>query len=103
MRLVIPVVMVALVPSFLLPIMRHVWLQAGTGNANFYYFQTVVLNLMWSMLVLQFGAALVKRRKALTMAFVKRRKTVLSVAGEKVDGGEGPRGDGMDDQDGANE
>ncbi|CAN0356895.1 unnamed protein product, partial [Ascophyllum nodosum] len=86
MRLVIPVLMVGLVPSFLLPIMRHVWLQAGTGNANFYYFQTIILNLMWSMFVLQFAAALVKRRKALAMAFVKRRKAaeVEASAGKGV-------------------
>lgn len=73
MRLVIPVGMVALVPSFLLPTMRHLWLQAGTGNANFYYFQTVVLNVLLCVFVLQFAAALVKRRKALAVAFEKRR------------------------------
>ena len=69
--------------------MRHVWLQAGTGNANFYYFQTIILNLMWSMFVLQFAAALVKRRKALAMAFVKRRKAaeVEASAGKGVAGG----------------
>lgn len=74
MRLVIPVGMAALVPSLLLPTMRHLWLQAGTGNANFYYFQTVALNVLLAVFVLQFVAALVKRRKALTVAFQKRRR-----------------------------
>lgn len=75
MRLVIPVGMVALIPALLLPTMRHVWLQAGTGNANFYYFQTVILNVLLCVFVLQFAAALVKRRKALREAFEKRRKS----------------------------
>lgn len=75
MRLVIPVGMAALVPALLLPTMRHLWLQAGTGNANFYYFQTVALNVLLAVFVLQFAAALVKRRKALTVAFQKRRRS----------------------------
>lgn len=74
MRLVIPVGMAALVPALLLPTMRHLWLQAGTGNANFYYFQTVALNVLLAVFVLQFAAALVKRRKALTVAFKKRTR-----------------------------
>ncbi|CAM9557697.1 unnamed protein product [Hapterophycus canaliculatus] len=87
MRLVIPVGMVALVPSLLLPTMRHLWLQAGTGNANFYYFQTVVLNVLLAVFVLQFAAALVKRRKALRVAFQKRRKAeAAAVAGGAGDG-----------------
>lgn len=81
MRLVIPVGLVALIPSLLLPTMRHVWLQAGTGNANFYYFQTVVLNVLLSVFVLQFAAALVKRRKAVAVAFEKRRKAQGGKAG----------------------
>ncbi|CAM9444431.1 unnamed protein product [Ectocarpus sp. 12 AP-2014] len=81
MRLVIPVGMAALVPALLLPTMRHLWLQAGTGNANFYYFQTVGLNVLLAVFVLQFAAALVKRRKALTMAFEKRRKAQAAAAG----------------------
>lgn len=76
MRLVIPVGMIALIPALLLPTMRHVWLQAGTGNANFYYFQTVILNVLLCVFVLQFAAALVKRRKALRNAFERRRKSV---------------------------
>lgn len=75
MRLVIPVGMIALIPALLLPTMRHVWLQAGTGNANFYYFQTVILNVLLCVFVLQFAAALVKRRKALRDAFERRRKS----------------------------
>lgn len=74
MRLVIPVGMAALVPALLLPTMRHLWLKAGTGNANFYYFQTVALNVLLAVFVLQFAAALVKRRKALAVAFLKRQK-----------------------------
>ena len=85
MRLVIPVGMAALVPSLLLPTMRHLWLQAGTGNANFYYFQTVALNVLLAVFVLQFAAALVKRRKALAVAFERRRK---AAAGESEAGGE---------------
>lgn len=81
MRLVIPVGMAALVPALLLPTMRHLWLQSGTGNANFYYFQTVGLNVLLAVFVLQFAAALVKRRKALTMAFEKRRKAQAAAAG----------------------
>lgn len=87
MRLVIPVGMVALVPSLLLPTMRHLWLQAGTGNANFYYFQTVVLNVLLSVFVLQFAAALVKRRKALAVAFLKRRKASSTVSAKIGSGG----------------
>lgn len=82
MRLVIPVGMVALVPSLLLPTMRHLWLQAGTGNANFYYFQTVVLNVLLAVFILQFAAALVKRRKALRVAFEKRRKAEAASGAE---------------------
>lgn len=86
MRLVIPTTLAAVVPSLLLPTMRHLWLRAGTGNANFYYFQTVVLNVLLSIIVLQFAAALVKRRKALALAFAKRRK---AVCGGEWRGGEG--------------
>lgn len=92
MRIVIPVCMVALVPSFLLPTMRHLWLQAGTGNANFYYFQTVVLNVLLSVFVLQFVAALVKRRKALAVAFTKRRKSSAAATLASGAGGSGVDG-----------
>lgn len=87
MRLVIPAGMVALVPSVLLPTMRHLWLKAGTGNANFYYFQTVVLNVLLSVLVLQFAAALVKRRKAVTVAFKNRRQAAAAVEAGGCAGG----------------
>lgn len=92
MRLVIPLGLVALVPSILLPTMRHVWLQAGTGNANFYYFQTVALNVLLSVFVLQFVAALVKRRKALAVALRKRRGA--SLLAREARGGKGTRGCG---------
>lgn len=86
MRLVIPVGMAALVPSLLLPTMRHLWLQAGTGNANFYYFQTVALNVLLAVFVLQFAAALVKRRKALAVAFERRRKAGTTGEADAGDG-----------------
>lgn len=85
MRLVIPIGLAAMVPSLLLPTMRHLWLKAGTGNANFYYFQTVALNVLLSVFVLQFAAALVKRRKALMLALKKRRRA--AVVGSEVDRG----------------
>lgn len=87
MRVVIPVCLAAAIPSLLLPTMRHLWLRAGTGNANFYYFQTVALNVLLSFFVLQFAAALVKRRKALRLAFEKRREAAVgSVVGCGSDG-----------------
>lgn len=83
MRLMIPLGLIAMVPMLLLPTMRHVWLQAGTGNANFYYFQTVILNVILSIFVLQFLAALVKRRKALAVALRKRDASLVVEGGRK--------------------
>ncbi|CAM9574960.1 unnamed protein product, partial [Discosporangium mesarthrocarpum] len=74
MRLVVPLALIGTVPCILLPAMRHVWLRAGTGNANFYYFQTVIFNVLHSVFVLQFMAAAVKRRKALANALARRER-----------------------------
>lgn len=87
MRVVIPVCLAAAVPSLLLPTMRHLWLKSGTGNANFYYFQTVVLNVLLSIFVLQFAAALVKRRKALRQAFEKRRRGAAAASSDSCGNG----------------
>jgi len=34
-----------IIPSCLLPLMWHMWLVTGTGNANFYFFQALILQL----------------------------------------------------------
>ncbi|CAM9412691.1 unnamed protein product [Choristocarpus tenellus] len=74
MRLVAPLAFMGVIPTLLMPTMRHLWLRAGTGNANFYYFQTVIFNVLQCVFVLQFGAAAVKRRKALSTAMARKGK-----------------------------
>ncbi|KAG5191409.1 GPI transamidase subunit PIG-U [Tribonema minus] len=55
-------------PLALLPVVARAWLRAGTGNANYLYFQALAANAAAAVGVLQFVAATVRRRKALVMA-----------------------------------
>ncbi|CAM9642050.1 unnamed protein product, partial [Phaeothamnion confervicola] len=52
-------------PFALMPAMRYLWLQAGSGNANFYYFQSLGFGVLHMAAVLQFVAGTAWRRKAL--------------------------------------
>lgn len=55
------------VPILLAPIMKYLWLDARSGNANYLYFQTLVWTVFHSLLVLEVTVVLVqhatKRRK----------------------------------------
>jgi hypothetical protein len=39
------------------------WLVTGTGNANFYYNQTLIYNTFSSLMILEFTSSMVKRVK----------------------------------------
>lgn len=47
----VPAVLVLFVTLCMQPVMMHSWLIKGTGNANYYYFQTVVMNAALASLV----------------------------------------------------
>jgi hypothetical protein len=55
------------VPILLAPIMKYLWLDARSGNANYLYFQTLVWTVFHSLLVLEVTVVLVQRA-------TKRRK-----------------------------
>jgi len=46
--------MVIFATSAVLPVMRHMWLSVGSGNANYYYFQTLIFQFCMSSLVVEF-------------------------------------------------
>ena len=47
------------------PVMLHSWLEAGTGNANYYYFQTLLALGPLSVLCANMLALVVRRDRAL--------------------------------------
>jgi len=48
------------------PIMLYTWLDLGSGNANYYYFQCLIVNGSLAMLLLQFFMAVVARDMVMT-------------------------------------
>jgi phosphatidylinositol glycan class U len=56
------------IPLLMLPVMIHVWLNAGTGNANYLYFQSLAYQVFLTLVVLQFAGGMMRRRKALATA-----------------------------------
>ena len=62
------------VPITMLPVMLHLWLRAGTGNANYFYFQGLAYNVFMALGVLQFIAGAERRRKALAIEASKQQK-----------------------------
>ena len=41
-------------PAFMYPIMYHLWAEIGTGNANYLFFQTLLLWSSYSFLIIEF-------------------------------------------------
>ena len=62
------------IPSLLMPLMWHMWIYAGTGNANFYYFQNLLFLMSVCLLVAQVLKATVSRDKLLK-AYRKHKGT----------------------------
>lgn len=54
--------MFLLVSSCLLPIFHHLWLYAGSGNSNFYYASTLVLNTGQVGWAVELASAMVRRQ-----------------------------------------
>ena len=50
--------------SCTMPLMLHMWLELGSGNANFFYFQTLAYNVFVSLLVLELLKAAGQQRDA---------------------------------------
>ncbi|CAM9093938.1 unnamed protein product [Chrysoparadoxa australica] len=69
------VVVAIWIPTLVMPVVLEQWLVAGTGNANFVYFQGLGFNVFVSLALVQFMAGAVKRRKAI-MTAVKLRYPV---------------------------
>lgn len=61
-------------PLLLMPVMLYLWLVTGSGNVNFFYFQSLVYNFCASIFVLQFTSGCMRHRKAL----VETRKELES-------------------------
>jgi phosphatidylinositol glycan class U len=55
------------VPVILYTVSYWMWLEAGSGEANFLYFQCLAYNVFVAMIALQFCAATVRRDKALRL------------------------------------
>ena len=51
------------VPAVLMPVMWYLWLDARSGNANYFYFQSLVCCVFLSLTVLEFVAAVVRIQK----------------------------------------
>jgi len=51
------------VATFLMPVMWYLWLFPGSGNANFFYNQTLVYQLFHSLIIVGFVAGTMKRDK----------------------------------------
>lgn len=68
--------------SVLIPLMWHVWINTGSGNANFYYNQTLVFNCLAGLLVLGTMAVTVTRDKAIRSALSRSAHRATSTPTE---------------------
>jgi len=60
------IAMAALPVPIILFIMTYgLWVESGTGNANYIYFQCLAMNILFAIIALDFIGATVKRDKAL--------------------------------------
>ena len=73
MRLQFVLAVGLLVGSVAMPLMLHMWLTVGSGNANFFYNQTLVYNVFGALLVLEYVGAAVKSGRARRVACEARR------------------------------
>mmetsp|Transcript_3521 Transcript_3521/g.4422 ORF Transcript_3521/g.4422 Transcript_3521/m.4422 type:complete len:149 (-) Transcript_3521:136-582(-) len=62
------------IPSCIMPLMWYMWLTAGTGNANFYYFQNLILLLFLVFLVSTFIHRTIMRDRIIK-AYYKQTKS----------------------------
>ncbi|GBG29948.1 Phosphatidylinositol glycan anchor biosynthesis class U protein [Hondaea fermentalgiana] len=65
MPYVLPLAIGVLSTSIMLPVMRHMWLTVGSGNANYYYFQTLICQFCATSLFVHFVRATLVRDRVL--------------------------------------
>ena len=53
----------------MMPVMWYLWLYPGSGNANYFYNQSLIYNAFASLLLLEFVATVVKVREALRLDY----------------------------------
>jgi phosphatidylinositol glycan class U len=69
------IALAALPVTILLFIITYgLWVESATGNANYIYFQCLAFNLLYSVIVLDFIGATVRRDKALRVTKKARLK-----------------------------
>ncbi len=68
------------VPVILYVIDHYLWLESGSGNANFMFFQCLAYNLFIGMITIDLLSATMKRDKAIQLTANKDGATVESVA-----------------------
>ncbi len=68
------------VPIILYVIDHYLWLESGSGNANFMFFQCLAYNLFTGMITIDLVSASMKRDKAIQLTAKKDGATVASVA-----------------------
>jgi len=56
-----------IVPASLVVMFHWLWLETGTGNANYIFFQCLAYNVFLSIITLDYISATVKRDKALRL------------------------------------
>jgi hypothetical protein len=64
MRLKLVLSVALLVPCTLMPVMKDLWLVVRSGNANYYYFQTLVWIFFLCLGLLEFVSAAIRKQKA---------------------------------------
>jgi len=76
MRNVVFYAVLGIFPLVLMPVMLYLWLVTGSGNVNFFYFQSLLYNFCLSMFVLQFIAASMRHRKALVSTMKQSNRQI---------------------------
>jgi phosphatidylinositol glycan class U len=73
------------VPVLLYIVLYWMWLETGSGEANFLYFQCLAYNIFVANLLVEFCGASVRRDKALRLTLKQDKGTVVDDNGDKED------------------
>lgn len=63
------------VSGVLMPVMRYLWLDARSGNANYFYFQSLVSCVFLCLVVLEFVVLVLQKQKEEIRRRSKRKET----------------------------
>jgi hypothetical protein len=57
------IVLAFTVPMVMTPVMKYLWLQMGVGNANFLFFQGLVMWVAYALFMLEYISSFIKFNK----------------------------------------